>query len=198
MKLKFLILYFFCIVANLSYSQNSNNNNSDADSKAFYVNYTIPTQGNPMYTDMYGAASDIYGNSGYAIYSHISSPISYLGIKLEPVLRIINTDFIKLQLSGSITYTNSSIFASTTSETNNISSTSSVEELDYTYGAELDFGTRWIKIFGMYEGGNRNITYANVGSSSSIELSTGSASSAVAEYNYWRAGGGINLRLNSK
>jgi len=213
MKPKYLLLFILCFAFKKGFSQydTTNNqfhgdykwifahNNEDADAKTFFVNFSLPFQATPMYTDNGGSVTDNAGNSGGAYYSHIDAPLSYFGLKAEPVWRIINTDYIKLQISGSVTYSNSTILSSIANAADSSSTSTSATgttEFDYTYGGELDLGSKFVKVLGLYEGGYRNVIYTSSSNSTDDISSVSTSSTASASYNYWRAGAGLNFRLN--
>ena len=210
MKLQYILLFIFCLAAEKGFSQYDTtnhqfhgdykwilgHNNEDADAKRFYINFSLPFQATPMYTDNSGSVSDNSGNGSSTSYSHIDAPLSFFGLKVEPVLRVINSEYIKLQISGSATYSNSTIISDIGSVADSISSTTGVSEFDYTYGGELDLGSKAVKLLGMYEGGYRNLVYTSTGSSSGADLSTSTTTTANVSYNYWRAGAGLNIKLN--
>lgn len=173
-------------------------NNADADAKSFFINLSIPFQATPMYTDNSGSVSDENGNGSGSVYSHIDAPLSYFGLKAEPVWRVVNTDYFKLQLSGSISYSNSVVISALGGLADSTSSAStSVAELDYGYGGEFDAGSRFVKLLGMFQGGYRDVIYTSSSSYSGDGLNSSTNSTASASYNYWRAGAGLDLRLNS-
>jgi hypothetical protein len=212
MKTKYILLFIFCLAIEKGFSQYDttghqfhgdpkwilSHNNADADAKSFYVNFSLPFQGTPMYTDNTGSVSDNSGNGSSSSYSHIDAPLSFFGLKVEPVWRIVNNDYIKLQVSGSVTYSNSTIISDIGSVADSLSSTTGVSEFDYTYGGELDLGSKFVKILGLYEGGYRDLVYTSSGSSSGSDLSTSTTTTGNASYNYWRAGAGLNFRLNGQ
>jgi hypothetical protein len=174
-----------------------NMHNSDANTGPFYLNVSTPFQATPMYTDNYGTVSDYSGNSGSDYYSEKSSPLSFFGLKMEPVFRLVNSDNIKLQVSASFTYTNSLILSQAVSLADSSSNTTGVTEFDYTYGGELDLGAKYLKVVGMFEGGYRNISYSTEVDDTNDAYSSSTTETATANYNYIRYGAGLNIRLNS-
>src|ERR1700735_83346 len=122
MKTKYILLLILCLAVEKGFSQYDttghqfrgdanwifSHNNADGDAKSFYVNFSLPFQATPMYTDNEGSVSNGSG-SGSTVYSHIDAPLSFFGLKVEPVWRVVNGQNFKLQLSGSISYCNTSV-----------------------------------------------------------------------------------------
>ena len=171
-------------------------NNGDAGG-FFYLNVSTPVQATPMYTYTSGTIADNYGRTYQSSSFERSSPLSFFGLKLEPVFRLINTNYVKLKISGSFTYTNSLVLSSLVAAADSSSNATGVTEFDYTYGGELAVGPKFLKLVGVYEGGYRNIASQTEIDDTNNAYSSSTTETATAAYNYTRYGAGLSIRLNS-
>jgi len=168
--------------------------NENDGSKLFELSISLPFQGTPVYADNTTVIISNQGGGATSNYSSKQTAVNFFGLKVEPVLRVINSNYIKLLVYGSASYSNTVIFGDV--EGGGADVNGGVTYYDYTYGGELSAGAKLIKVLGEYQGGYRHVDYSN-GSTVSGPLNSTISSAGIAGYNFVRYGAGLNFRLNS-